>query len=77
MSLPDLPADATLSMVGWRYHLVSPCPAVSVPAKLGANELQVVNIPKDQLITVTNGPFNGARGWTMGQSRSRLEELRQ
>jgi hypothetical protein len=51
MSLPTLPTDAKLSMVGWRYHLVNPCPAVLVPAKLGANELQVVVIPKDQLIT--------------------------
>jgi hypothetical protein len=62
MSVPKLYAtDPTLSMVGWRYHMINQCPAIHVPAKLGVSELSVVMIDKDQLITVTNGPFNGAK----------------
>ena len=61
MNLSDIHKGAALSMVGWRYHLVKSCPAISVPSKFGEQELLTVRIPKDQLITVTNGPFNGNR----------------
>jgi hypothetical protein len=62
MSLPNVNAtDAKLGMVGWRYQLSKPCPAVSTFGKLHENIVRTLVIPKDELITVTDGPFNGAR----------------
>ena len=62
MSLPNLQAtDPTLTMVGWRYHLIKPCPAVSTFGKLGENVVRTLVISKDEVITVVAGPFNGAR----------------
>jgi len=62
MSLPNLDAtDPTRTMVGWRYHLTKPCPAVLAECAGGENVFRSLLIPKDQLITVTGGPFNRAR----------------
>jgi hypothetical protein len=61
MSLPDLHSDPTLAIVGWRYQLIKPCPAVSTFGKLHENVIRTLVIPKDELITVVDGPFNGAR----------------
>ena len=62
MSLPNLDAtDPTRTMVGWRYHLTKPCPAVLAECAGGENVFRTLVIPKDQLITVTGGPFNRAR----------------
>src|SRR5436309_14586938 len=60
MTLPNLHAtDPTLTMVGWRYHLTKPCPALLAQCA-GENVVRTLVIPKDQLITVTEGPFNDA-----------------
>ena len=41
MSLPNLQAtDPTLTMVGWRYHLIKPCPAVLAESDGGENVVQ-------------------------------------
>ena len=62
MSLPNLHAtDPTVTMVGWRYQLTKPCPAVSTTGQLHENVVRTLVIPKDESITVTDGPFNGAR----------------
>jgi hypothetical protein len=62
MSFPNVNAtDAKLGMVGWRYQLIKPCPAVSTSGKLHENVVRTLVIPKDELITVTDGPFDGAR----------------
>ena len=63
MSLPTHlhAAGPKLGMAGWRYQLTKPCPAVSTTGKLHENVVRTVTIPKDELITVTDGPFNGAR----------------
>jgi len=62
MSRSSLPAtDPRLSMVGWRYQLIKPCPAISTSGKPHENVVRTLVIPKDELITVTDGPFNGAR----------------
>ena len=54
--LPNLDAtDPTLTMVGWRYHLTKPCPAVLAECAGGENVFRTLVIPKDQLITVTGG----------------------
>ena len=60
MSLPHA-TDPALTMAGWRYHLTKSCPAVSAEFAGGENVVRTLMIPKDQLITVTGGPFNGAR----------------
>ena len=62
MSLPTLHAtDPTVTMVGWRYQLTKPCPAVSTFGKLGDNVVRTLVISKDEQIIVVDGPFNGAR----------------
>ena len=61
MNLPNLHTDPTLAMVEWRYQLIKPCPAVSTFGKLHENVIRTLVIPKDELITVVNGPLNGAR----------------
>src|SRR5437870_3301507 len=54
-------AGPKLGMAGWRYQLTKPCPTVSTTGKLHENVVRTLTIPKDELITVTDGPFNGAR----------------
>ncbi|PYT10243.1 MAG: hypothetical protein DMG59_29220 [Acidobacteria bacterium] len=64
MSLPNVNAtrnvnatDAKLGMVGLRYQLIKPCPAVSTFGKLHENIVRTLVIPKDELSTVVDGPF--------------------
>ena len=58
MSLPTHLPYPKPAMAGWRYQLTKPCPAVSTNGK---NVVRTLVIPKNELITVTDGPFNGAR----------------
>ena len=48
-------------MRSWRYQLSQACPAVSTNGKPHENVVRTMVIPKDEMITVVDGPFNGAR----------------
>ena len=64
MALPH-PAGSTdpaLAMAGWRYQLIRPCPAVSIPEiKTDPEEVRTLVIPLGEFISVVAGPFNGDR----------------
>ena len=61
MSLPTHLPNPKPAMAGWRYQLTKSCPAVSTNGNLHNNVVRTLLIPKDELIIVTDGPFNGAR----------------
>ena len=59
MGLPTYLPNPKSAMAGWRYQLTKPCPAISSNGQ--PNVVRTLVIPKNELITVTDGPFNGAR----------------
>ena len=61
MSLPTHLPNPKSAMAGWRYQLTKPCPAISTNGNLHPNVVRTLVIPKNELITVADGPFNGAR----------------
>ena len=61
MSLPTHLPNPEPAMAGWRYRLTKTCPAISTNGKLYPNVVRTLVIPKNELITVTDGPFNGVR----------------
>ena len=44
--------DPALAMAGWRYQLIKPCPAVSIPEiKTDPEEVRTLVIPLGEFIT--------------------------